>query len=170
MLLGLTADWLHVIVSVAVLVFVIVSIAVFGTLALARRRARLPVRYRFGPVGFRLHPVRLRFRLWQLIAAILVLGALLELVIVARRAFHAYQKAEEHANSAESYRSFQDPGSLVSFWVRLFGGRPWDPWVLKHFRAMERYHERMSQKYYDVARHPWRSVSPDPPEPKWVFD
>jgi hypothetical protein len=158
------AEWLHVIAAAAVLVFVVVSIVAFGTLALLSRRASTPARYRFGPIAFRFHPVRLRMRLWHCMAAILVLGALLELGMEGRRAFHAYEKARYHAHSASAYRSMQERGSLSNFLPGLLGLH-WDPWMLDYFRAMESYHERISQKYYGVACHPWRSVSPDPPEP-----
>jgi hypothetical protein len=163
-LLYFIAEWLHVITAAAVLVFVVVSIVAFGTLALASRRASITARHRFGPIVFRFPLVRLRLRLWHSMAAILVLGALLELGIEAWRAFHAYEKARYHAHSASSYRSMQERGSLSNFLPRLLGLH-WDPWMLDYFRAMESYHERISQKYYGVACHPWRSVSSDPPEP-----
>ncbi len=32
--------------------------------------------------------------------------------------------------------------------------------------ALAAYHARMSAMYQDAARHPWRSIAPDPPEPE----
>jgi hypothetical protein len=37
--------------------------------------------------------------------------------------------------------------------------------MTEHIRDVASYHQRMSEKYYHVARHPWSSVAPDPPEP-----
>jgi hypothetical protein len=76
----------------------------FRAIALVVKRARSTLRYRFWPVAFRL-------TLWQFMAAILVLGSLLELAILAHRAYRAYQIAEGHSLSASVYRGFQNPNS-----------------------------------------------------------
>jgi hypothetical protein len=136
-----------------------VFIAVFGIFAIFVKRARPPLRNYF-------RPFRLRLRLWQFMAAILMVGALLEAAILARRTYDAYQKAEYHSFNASVYRSFRDPRSFVNFCDELAGPGPHYPVLLSHFRRLEGYHEQMRQKYRDIARHPWRTVSADPPEPE----
>ena len=140
------------------LVYVILLTTVLGILALAARRAGPPDLYRIGPVVFRFRRIRFRLRLWQVMVAIGALGALFESGILARHASYAYRKAEDHTISAATHNSEPDL-------LRLFTGKPVDPWFLAYSEAEERFHEQMSQKYFDVARHPWRPVFPDPPEP-----
>ncbi len=148
-LLFFIANWFLITASVAVLVSAIMAIAVSVTLAVARIRARPPARRGLGRPAFRL-------RVWHFMAAILVFGALLQLVIAARRAFNAYRTAQEYAAKAATYRDLQDWGSL-------------EPSVLEYFRAMQHYHEQMSQKCYDGACHPWHPAPTAPPEPKLEF-
>ena len=95
---------------------------------------------------------RLRLRIWQLMAAVLVVGIGVEFVILTRRAFDARQKAQEHAMQASTCR-----------WIL---GLDHFPGMVSYYQSLERYHEGLYQKYDDIVRHPWRSYSPDPPEPK----
>jgi hypothetical protein len=137
---------------VVVVVYVITFAAVFGTFVFLTRR-RLPL------LRSRFNPSLLRVRLWQFMAAIVVFGLSLELVILAETSFRAIRKAEDHAGRQWG------TGFLAS---SASSGRPGDrsgAWVTDYYRELGRYHQQMSEKYYDVARHPWRPVASDPPEP-----
>jgi hypothetical protein len=161
-LLDLIADRFLVILSVAVLVYVVLFITVFGALVLAGRYAK-------GPFRYGLRPIRIRLSLWKLMAVILVCGALIDVVVVARRAIHASKKAENHAHKVSLYQLLQGRDkSWLGLWVGSFDGC-WTPEQFEYLRTMERYHDRMREKYYDDARHPWRSASPEPlrPEPEF---
>jgi hypothetical protein len=150
--------------SFILLVYVFVLATVLGTLALAARRAGPPDLYRIGPVVFRFRPIRLRLRLWQFMVAIFALGALFESVVLVRHAAYAYNKAVDHANEASDYRSLQKLSWLLSADSDLVAGKTSTASLVKYYQAKEGYHERMSQKYFYLARHPWSSMSPDPPE------
>jgi hypothetical protein len=72
-------------------------------------------------------------------AAVLLLGAVLELGILTRRAYHAYQTARGHADSASTYPTFRDPNSWLNRSV-FFGPGPlgvFPPSILRQFRALE---------------------------------
>jgi hypothetical protein len=112
-------------------------------------------------------PFRLRARIWQLMAAVLVVGTALELVIMTRRAYHAYNKTEEHAREASSCRRMLGREKIDALFFKIDSpSLDGPPGLVEYFRSLESYHEGLRQKYRDIARHPWRSVSPDPPEPK----
>ena len=134
--------------AVLIVVYVIMFAIVFGAFVYLTRR-RLP-HLRLGLTRF-----RLRLRLWQLMTAIVVLGLFFELVILASISFRACRRAEDHARDRWT----------MDFLVSSTSGGLSDSWITKYYRESGRYHQRMSEKYYDIARHPWRSVSPDPPEP-----
>jgi hypothetical protein len=138
---------------VVVVVYVITFAVVFGTFVFLTRR-RLPL------LRSRFNPSHLRVRLWQFMAAIVVFGLSLELVILAETSFRAIRKAEDHAGRQRGTDFF-----LAS---SASSGCPGDrsgAWVTDYYRELGRYHQQMSEKYYDVARHPWRPVASDPPEP-----
>src|SRR6202021_68127 len=109
----------------------------------------------------RFNPFRLRVRLWQFMASIVVFGLSLELVILAETSFRAVRKAEVHA-----VRQRVTGFTASSASSGLPGDRS-GAWVDDYYRELGRYHQQMSKKYYDVARHPWRPVATDPPEPKF---
>jgi hypothetical protein len=139
---------------VVVVVYVLTLAVVFGTFVFLTTR-RLPhLRSCF-------NPSRLRVRLWQFMAAIVVFGLSLELVILAETSFCAVRKAEDHAG--------RQWGAGLLAWSAS-SGLPGDrsgSWLTDYYRELGRYHQQMSEKYYDVARHPWRPVAPDPPEPSF---
>jgi hypothetical protein len=139
-----------------VIAYVIAFAVAFGTLVFLTRRRRPRIRLFFYPLG-------LRVRLWQFMAAILVFGLSLHLVILAAASFRACRKAEAHTSSASSFRWIADY-VLLGTSGNPAAGRS-DSWVDEHFRELVLYHQRMSEKYYDAARHPWRHVPPDPPAP-----
>jgi hypothetical protein len=139
-ILDYVAPWVLVIVAAAIPAFMIVAIP-FAV----QKCTQAPKRVK--------RPLRLRLRIWQLMAAVLVVGIGVELVILSRRAFDARQKAQEHAMEASTCR-----------W--MLGRTNPLPGTLAYYQSLERYHERLYQKYDDIVRHPWRSDSPDAPEPK----
>jgi hypothetical protein len=105
----------------------------------------------------------------KLMAAIFVVGACFGLAIMGRRSYCAYRKAEQHAQQVGVYQLFQGRGwGVFNFLIRPVADT-WNREDLEYLQAMERYHERMSQRYYDLALHPWRAASPDPPAPKLRF-
>jgi hypothetical protein len=159
-LLDLISDWFLVILSGGILVFALLFISVFAALALAGSYATPPVRFRFPPA---------RVSLWKLMAAILVFGTLLDVVVMGRRAIHAYKKAEHHGDKVSLYRLFQGRDDSTLGPLLNFMGGVWTPEQLEYLRTVESYHDRMREKYHDVASHPWRSVSPDPPPPELKF-
>jgi hypothetical protein len=152
MQLPLPLDLLLAAAAVAFLVYVILTAAVFGILALSARRAGSRNLYRIGRVVFRVPPVSFRWRLWHSMVAILVLGTLFESVIVARRSSWAYRKARDHGIRSKVCRQI----------LRVPGSGSFDDYC----RARLRYHERMRQQYDELALHPWRSAIDEPPEPK----
>jgi hypothetical protein len=137
---------------VVVGVYVITFAVVFGTFVFLARRRLPQLRLRF-------NPFRVRVRLWQFMAAIVVFGLSLQLVILAETSFRAIRKAEDHAGSQSG------AGFLASSASSGLPGDRSGSWLTEYYREVGRYHQEMSEKYYDVARHPWRPVAPDPPEP-----
>jgi hypothetical protein len=148
------AVWLFVIVLIAIPAFAIVAIphAVKKCAGNANRAG---------------HAWRVRVRIWHLMGAILVAGTLSAIGIMTERAFHAREKAKDHAIQAEACR-FALGREKVDLWLFKVDSAPVDglPGLVAYYESLERYHAAMSQKYYDVASHPWRALSPDPPEPK----
>ncbi len=159
-LLDLIADWFVVILSVGILVFVSLFIAVFAGLVLAGSYATPPVRFRLPPI---------RVSLWKLMAVILVVGALVDVVVMGRRAIHAYKKAEHHADKVSLYRMFQGRDESMFGGLLNSMGDAWTREQLEYLRTVENYHDQMREKYHEVASHPWCSVSPDPPPPELKF-
>jgi hypothetical protein len=152
-ILDYVAPCLFVLVAVAIPAFAIVAIPIA-----VQKCARVPKRAT--------RPFRLRVRIWQLMAAVLVVGAGLELVIMTRRAYHAYNKAEFHAKEASSCRWILGREEDSSWFFKV-KAPPLDglPGLVEYHQSLERHHEALRQKYHDLARNPWRSVLPDPPEP-----
>jgi hypothetical protein len=153
-ILDFVAPFVLLIVAMAIPAFAIAAIPfAVHKCALAPRRAK--------------RPFRLRVRIWQLMAAVVVVATALGVMIMTQRAYHAHRKAEKHAMVASAYRSTlgqpkQDFGLSKSEAPFLDALASLDG----YFESLERYHEGLRQKYHDLAWHPWRSVSPDPPEPK----
>ena len=152
-ILDYVAPVLFVIVAIAIPAFAIIAIPyAVQKCALAPKRVR--------------RPFRLRIRIWQLMAAVLVVGTVLEIAILTQRAYHAHNKAEVHASEASHYRWMlgREPSG---FWIFNVKAPPLEglPSLVDYYQSLERYHEGLRQKYHDLSRHPWRSVSPDPPEP-----
>jgi hypothetical protein len=153
-ILDYVAPCLFVIVAIAIPTIAIVAIP-----AAVRKCALVPKRAR--------RPFRVRMRIWQLMAAVLVVGAVFELAIMTRRAYHAHKRAEDHAGEAWSCRWMlgrEEDGS----WLFKFKAPPLDgfPGLVEYLQSLERHHEALRQKYHDIAHHPWRLVSSDAPEPK----
>jgi hypothetical protein len=145
---------LLVIVAVAIPTFAIVAIPYAGQkCALARKSQRRQFR------------VRLRIR--QLMTAVLVAAAGLEFASLTRRAYDARQKAEEHAREASNCRWLLGREKNGFWFIKIEDpSLDWAPGLLAYYHSLERYHEGLYLKYDDITRHPWRSFSPDPPEPK----
>ena len=57
-------------------------------------------------------------------AAILVLGTVLEAGMLARRGLHLRHQVAHHSRSASVYRGFRDPGSLYNVCDELTGPGP----------------------------------------------
>jgi hypothetical protein len=153
-ILDYVAPGLIVLLAVAIPAFAIVAIPhAIQKCAHAPKRAR--------------RPFRVRVRIWQLMVAVLVVGAVFEFAIMARQAHHAHKRAVDHAREAWGCRWLlgrEEDGS----WFFKFKAPPLDgiPGLVEYFQSLERHHEALSQKYHDIARHPWSIVSGDPPEPK----
>jgi hypothetical protein len=117
---------------VVVAVYVITFAVVFGTFVFLARR-RLPL------LRSRFNPSHLRVRLWQFMAAIVVFGLSLELVILAETSFRAIRKAEDHAGRQRG---------TGFFWASsTSSGRPGDrsdAWVTDYYRELGRYHQHLS--------------------------
>lgn len=153
-ILDYLAPLVMMIVAIAIPTFAIVAIPfAVQKCALARKRAR--------------RPFRLRVRIWQLMSAVLVVGTALSVVIMARRAYHAYGKAQVHAREASNCR-WMLGREKYDFWSFKIDSPTLDglPGLVEYYESLERYHEALRQKYHDIARHPWRFASPDPQEPK----
>ena len=114
----------------------------------------------------RRHPLS-RVRIRTLMAVVAAFAAFLALGVFADRAFHAYRTARSHAYSAQAYRWLRglDSEFAVFGFLRFPGSDVWTPEELEYLRAIERYHQGLTQKYDSAACHPWLSVPTDPAEP-----
>jgi hypothetical protein len=110
-----------------------------------------------------------RLRIRTLMVLIAAHALFLGLLVFADRALHtfcaAYTAAMSHESDARVYRWIQGLDSERGgiFFVSPPDPRFWPPSLLEYFRAMERYHHGLSQKYHGAARRPWLAVPPDPP-------
>src|SRR5262249_9765167 len=73
----------------------------------------------------------------------------------------------DHAMHAQVYRWILGREE-AELWFFKFDARPLPmlPGLAEYYQSLERHHAGLYQKYDEVARHPWRLVSPDPPEPE----
>jgi hypothetical protein len=153
-ILDFIAPGLIVLLAVAIPAFAIIAIPfAVQKCALAPKRAR--------------RPFRVRIRIWQLMVAVLLVGTALELVIMIGRAYHAHNKAEEHAREASNSRWWLGR-EKSGFWIFATKAPSLDglPGLVTYYESLERHHDELRRKYQDIAGHPWRSLTPDPPEPK----
>jgi hypothetical protein len=110
---------------------------------------------------------RPRSRLRTLMVAVAAFAGFVALFIYAGRAFHANRTARSQAESAAVYRWLQGLDSeLPGILIPRNPSDIWSPMQLQHLRAMERYHQGLSQKYYNATYRPWLAMPPDPPEPQ----
>jgi hypothetical protein len=144
---------LFVVVGVAIPVFAVVSV----TIAVKK--------WRDAPKSAR-RPLRIRIRIWQLMTAVLVVGVVLELGLLTRRALDARQKAEEHASQAQFCRFMLGREKLDLFFIKMQShSLDFAPGLRDYYESLERHHEELERKYRDIARHPWRFASEDAPAP-----
>jgi hypothetical protein len=103
---------------------------------------------------------RLRFSVRSLMVAVLVVAVSIESVRLARRSSEYGEKARLHASLARTYSVAPSTLNLGSNLTQADRDE-----LFEEIRRVRDYHARIEEKYAHLARRPWLSAEPDPPEP-----
>src|SRR5262245_54718649 len=104
---------------------------------------------------------RVRFTVRLLVAAVAVVAFILAGADRLRRRRESFQHRAEvfSRKSGEAFMAAQ-----VTRSGNLF---VWDPRTSPAHEALSVHYDALRVKYERAAAHPWRPVTPDPPEPAW---
>ena len=104
---------------------------------------------------------RVRFTIRRLMAAVAVLALVLAVADQLRRRRESFQR------SADVYRRKTGDAFMAAQITRSGNLFVWDRRTSPAHEALADHYDALRVKYERAAAHPWRPVTPDPPEPAW---